>query len=469
MKMRGFLGTRAAAGWRGWWWACCVALAVAAHLYVGAVIPRLQSPDEPDHLRRAHMVSHGDWALFESPELRMSGGLTDSGFNAYVTSYHRLSAGGPEDRQLSQADVERLARMPWSGDRSTFVPVPGTGYYFPAIYIPQALGLRLGELAGMTVEASYRLAQTAAFLCSLALVMLAWRHWRMPPAAGALLLLPLSMLQSVSTSIDGLANGLVILVVSLFLEQWQKPTLRGPWMPVLCLCIFIIVTCRYHMAGLLCLPLLLAWRFRSWKMVALGCVTVAATLGWTLWAMQATLDTRANSTVSAATVLLHYLHAPLAFVEVFFRTWSDPELPTLYYESFLGRLGALDVRYGERQYLAMATLLLIAVAASVDWRSLGRAWPQRAALLFCGLVAIPLAFLAMLLTWTPHPAWVIYGVQGRYFMGPALVVAYALAAGSADTPRRSPLTVVGWASALALGVFSVATIPGLMFERFYLH
>lgn len=36
-----------------------------------------------------------------------------------------------------------------------------------------------------------------------------------------------------------------------------------------------------------------------------------------------------------------------------------------------------------------------------------------------------LILLATLVSWSPHPARVIEGVQGRYFMGPALVCAFA--------------------------------------------
>ncbi|MEG0003422.1 MAG: hypothetical protein RR857_16790, partial [Comamonas sp.] len=35
-------------------------------------------------------------------------------------------------------------------------------------------------------------------------------------------------------------------------------------------------------------------------------------------------------------------------------------------------------------------------------------------------------FTALLISWTPHPATIVHGIQGRYFIVPFLLLAYAL-------------------------------------------
>jgi hypothetical protein len=42
------------------------------------------------------------------------------------------------------------------------------------------------------------------------------------------------------------------------------------------------------------------------------------------------------------------------------------------------------------------------------------------------VASVLLAFALMLLTWSPFPTQMIEGVQGRYFIAPALMVAYGL-------------------------------------------
>jgi len=449
-----------------WVFVCVMVTVLAAHLWVGLSIPRLQSPDEPDHVRRAYLVAHGEF-LLSAPENQMSGGWVDSEFDAYLAAYHALSLPQHPGERVSQEWVNEQAAREWSGQRTRYAILPGTGFYFPLIYAPQALGILVGELTGQTIEASYRLAQFAALLTSLVLVFVAFRLWAMPPAAGALLLMPMSVFQVVSASIDGVANGLLLVVVTTFLSAWQNPRQRhhAAMLGVLCVGIFVVVTCRYQLAGLLLLPFALAWRRRSWACAALGLTVLAATLAWVGFAMATIVDNRVDIGADTATILAYYVTAPLEFAKVFYRSWADPELRALYYESFFGRLAATDVRYTDLQYRLMAALVLLITALSIERAQWRANWQARAVLAVCAVAAVPLTFLAMVLAWTPHPAFVVYGVQGRYFIGPALLLIYALS--RHDRGLRSRRVALAWVLVLVVGVFSVVTIPQLMAERFY--
>ncbi|MEG1454680.1 MAG: hypothetical protein RSC66_03800, partial [Comamonas sp.] len=41
------------------------------------------------------------------------------------------------------------------------------------------------------------------------------------------------------------------------------------------------------------------------------------------------------------------------------------------------------------------------------------------------LLSILATFTALLISWTPHPATIVHGIQGRYFIVPFLLLAYA--------------------------------------------
>ena len=62
----------------------------------------------------------------------------------------------------------------------------------------------------------------------------------------------------------------------------------------------------------------------------------------------------------------------------------------------------------------------------------------------------------MLVTWTPHPASVVKGVQGRYFVVPAILLGYA-ASGSAT--RQQPLRQ--WIGGLAVAGFALTSLTAL--------
>src|SRR5690606_28720966 len=115
-----------------WVFVCVMVTVLAAHLWVGLSIPRLQSPDEPDHVRRAYLVAHGEF-LLSAPENQMSGGWVDSEFDAYLAAYHALSLPQHPGERVSQEWVNEQAAREWSGQRTRYAILPGTGFYFPLI------------------------------------------------------------------------------------------------------------------------------------------------------------------------------------------------------------------------------------------------------------------------------------------------------------------------------------------------
>src|SRR5690606_268004 len=114
--------------------------------------------------------------------------------------------------------VRALSALEWASD-DIFVEIPATGYYFPLIYAPQALGLAIGEMAGLSVQQSYYLARYLAFSFSLLLIAAAFLLCPPNPLAVAILILPMSLFQLISTSMDGVAAALAVICISLFIKS----------------------------------------------------------------------------------------------------------------------------------------------------------------------------------------------------------------------------------------------------------
>jgi len=72
-------------------------------------------------------------------------------------------------------------------------------------------------------------------------------------------------------------------------------------------------------------------------------------------------------------------------------------------------------------------------------------------LLAAAAASVPLVFAALLVGWSEFPATRIEGVQGRYFIAPALLVAVALAA-----PRRPGHSLPAWRRAAGRAAGAVA-------------
>lgn len=404
------------------WW---LALMLLACLALGVLTPPLQSPDEADHIKRAYLLTKGQ-LLLQAPAGSASGGAIDQGLKAYLDRFEYLHA---QPQARVSAEIMAAARGDhWLG-REVFSTAPGTGFYFPVVYAPQALALALGKALGLTIHESYLWARVGALLASLMLLWLAFR-W-VPPnvAVLGLFLLPMSLFQLASASLDGITHALSYLLVATFLKlQAERKPVHEAAFWVLVLAVSLVASCRAHLLPLLILPAWVAWqsgRRRHWVGAAAAVLFV---LVWTAVAIQSTVHMRAQLGQSAAEVLGFYLAHPGRLVAVLGNTLGDPGITSFYLSSFIGRMGWLDAPLGLADLQRLGTLLAGLLLLALPWRrSFAALGAARGLLLGCGLLAAFLVMLALLVSWTPHPATVVEGVQGRYFFVPLLLLLAGLA------------------------------------------
>ena len=459
-----------------------LALATAAGL--SWLIPPMQSPDEESHIKRAYLISQGDF-LLQSLAPDLAGVIDDKETAAFKerARKHGGRIGGTIDlalanfvavhltlvreagKRFSATEKDLIAQKNWQRVRH-FQVLPGTGYYFPAIYAPQALGLAIGQRLNLSVQHSYDLAKGSTLLTCFALLGLAFRLITPNPLVAAFLLLPMSLFQLLSPTIDGLTMALAVLAVSLFLtsiDRGRKHTAGASW--GLAVCIFLLATSRTHLLPLLALPFFLAWQRRSRRDFYLGCLTAVATLGWVLFALQTTNDPRIVRSHTTTQLLMQYAADPLAYFKIVIASVGDAGLFTFYQQSFIGILGWLDTPLAGYFYPTLWAGLALCALASVSISALQKDWSARLLLIVIAIACIALVFLAMLVTWTPHPALLIQGVQGRYFLVPAILLGCA-ASGSAT--QHAP--VRRWISGLVVAGFALTSLIALtmvLFSRYH--
>lgn len=440
------------------------------------LVPAMQSPDEGSHIYRAYMISRGELLLQPIPErltepiesaevaafigrARLnggrSGGFIDLGLLAFSDGYMALA--GKADHRLSAAEQGRLTGLVWVGS-TRYYPLPGTGYYFPAVYAPQALGLAVGQRLELTVAQSYQSMRATTMLACFALLWMAFRRLWPNPLVAAILLLPMSLFQLVSPTIDGFTTSLAVLAASLFLASADRDRKHSAAASCgLAFCIFLLATSRTQLLPMLALPFYLAWHRRSRRDFFLGCLITVATLTWILFALQTTNDPRIVRSQTTTQLLMQYATDPWAYFKIVMASLGNAELSTFYQQSFIGILGWLDTPLVDYFYPALWTGLALCTLASVSLSTVQDDWSARLLLVAIAVASIGLIFLAMLVTWTPHPASVVKGVQGRYFVVPAILLGYA-----ASGYATQQLAARQWIAGLAVAGFALTSLAALM-------
>jgi uncharacterized membrane protein len=408
-----------------------LAVAFAISLAIASLIPPMQSPDEHSHLARAYMISRGQILLSTPPGLD-SGGMVDSNFVAFFQVHEKLARDAKA--RLDEAMQAKVAAVRWGG-REIRYPVPGTGYNVPLIYGPHALGFWLGRHLHLGIAKSYQLVRVFCLLSCLGLLAWAFRLLHPPVLVPALLLLPMTVFQMVSPTLDGVTTCLAVLTLSIFLRRvLAKEDLPPAYGWIFGVSVALLASSRAQLVPLLALPFYLAWKRRSRRDALVGVAALIVSAAWTLYALTHTVDLRIERPQSTGALLLHYLAHPGAFLRIVFHTLADSEMSISYERSFIGILAWLDTLLPDWSYRVLWIALGLCAAASILAIKPGEALLARAGLALAALAAAGLVFLAMLVTWTPVPSVFIHGVQGRYFIVPAIILAYAT--GATMTPRR---------------------------------
>lgn len=439
-------------------------LKILAAIIIGALfsamIPPLQSPDEIDHIKRAYLLSKGQFVL-DSPAGLSSGGDVDTGLLQYMDLYSSL----PHHPQakVTQEISSAAQNIKWSGTRE-FSPAPGTGYYFPLAYAPQAFGLMTGELLDLSVETSYRLARLMVLVSSVLLISIAFSIFPANPLTVALLIIPMSIFQFASASLDAFTTSLAIVAISLFLKMNDRKPGDAAWFVyALGICIFLVVSSRVHLIAMLVIPYLAYFSTKDKRHLYFAAIISIATFAWLFVAIEFTHDHRVAGAVPASEAIKYYLTNPAAFIQAVANTLGYGKLLILYIKSFIGSLGALDTWFSNDYYYSIFGILVLLAVCSV---SPGKIGLHRKVLLIIAGTSVFLIFFAILVTANRIPVEIMRGVQGRYFLVPVLLASYSLT-GTIEASRGIRRICI-FALLAAQAVATIWCMPELLINRYFI-
>lgn len=445
--------------------ALCVLLIFLFGLVISTAVPPFQSPDEFEHITRAALLGNGDVVL-RAPAGQSSGGMIDSGLARYMDQYAKFPFN--PDTKLSSKDITQSKNIRWSGVQE-FRPALGMAYYFPAIYAIHTLGLKLGEWLDLSIDISYKLSRLLLLSAICLILFYSFELYQPSAVVLALLVVPMSLFQFASASLDGIGTAIAIFIISVFLNATSANKPISSRLFYLMIAAWLLVaSSRLQLFPMILLPLVLGYATKRYLYIYLSGVAACAVIGWQLVILKTIVDGRVSLGASSGEILVFYLSDLTKLLEVIRATLSNTDLLKGYFSSFFGVLGWLDTPFkgAEYKYLFLVTALLAAL--SIGYKTITSHLSSRITLLVSSFGAVATIFLAMLVTWTPHPAIYIDGVQGRYFLIPALMVGYALS-GDNQWPDRPRIQKLSFAILLLLALCSVTSTLNLLIDRYYLY
>ncbi len=441
--------------------------------------PPFFAPDEVNHAKRELELSRGELLAHETAQ--GVGGAMDTNVLRVMERSGLLQVAVIErfpkmrqrpDGRLTAAQLAEMRQVRWSGV-SVFTKFQNTALYPPLLYLPQALGWRLGELIGASVVESLWLAR---LLASLSAILLGWLALRLCGggrwALLLCLLLPTELALNASCSQDALLLPAACLTAVLLARSIQlgraASTLEVAGV-VLLLSACIGARVPYlPMAFAILLPVMNLPRLETralWRPTVGVAIIFLLVGGWAsrVHHFGTMVDPAANPALQTAFVL----HQPLR-AAVFLLRGTVAVTPVLAVMG-LEVLGGNDVFAPKFIYglLALGVISVLWLAPRLPTMQ-NRA---RGLLLVSLLGTVLLMSLSEYLIWTPVGVPAVRGLQSRYYL-PLLPFTLLL-------PVWKELHLPGWLkvaprlrgrlllAGTAVFVVAILVTPWIAARRFY--
>lgn len=407
-------------------------------LAMNLVFAPLHAPDDYDHLQRAYTLAHGSLWPVTIPD-HSSGGMIDAALSEMIErqkpAIFNWPREGPLRQSLGLSPSDRSA-MHWSEEKA-FSEFPGAASYMPLLYAPQSAAIWAGERFGLTLERTTLLARLANGFTGVALVTVALACCPLGAASMLLiLLLPKTLVQFASNSADPTLHAIMVCIVVFCIKS-----VVGGWTPrtrhfVLAAAgLFIIAGARPPLLVLTLLPLWVAWRHRNMAAVAVLFSAALLVAAWFAAVLPLIIDLRCGPTEPLASKMLTFFQQGPSLISQ--SVWVHK---TYYFKSFVGELGWGSGQEGRLNevpmWIYLTSIPMIGYAAAVDGNKRST-FPMvlRSVMLLCSLGMVVATFASLYGLCTIPGSPVIGGVQGRYFVAPALLGMVALTGCWRPLPR----------------------------------
>lgn len=417
-----------------------------------------QAPDEGNHFFRAYQIAEG--RLLAVRMGQKVGGWLPTEVVDVVAPFSYVPF--HPDRKIDTALLSTLVRKPVGRER-TFVDYPNTALNAPIIYLPQAAGIAIGRVFGLS---ALTMTYVGRLLCLFCFICLLWLAIRTTPIFKWVMvligLMPMPLFLAASLSSDTLINGASILLTALVLhasigdtEECLDPGSAGA---IAGLCIILSMSKLVYapLSGLVMIIPSLRFGGRMHKAAYCGGVMAAGLAAAVLWGLEARSIYVHLHGSDAGKQLMLILTAPGMFVNALLNTFSLQWVAII--ETFVGLLGWLDTSLPTWIWKTYPWALFMTAFLDSGKGHPLRAWQKAWLGIICSLGLLLIA-TAMYLSWTKPGAPVVEGILGRYLIPLALPALLLFQNRMFPLRSRLPLGAV-------LTVYSMAVLGTTCFKLY---
>ena len=389
-------------------------------LVVSMLTPPFQSPDEPVHLSRAYSVATG--------QIILKGGQVDIDKNLVQFKNLNENIRFHYDQKRTKEQEIQLRSIKWSNENMS-EGIAGSAVYLPILYVPQGIGLLLGKLFNLSIYHSYELAKLFSLISCIFLIWISSKFYPIPALAYIFIAMPMSIFQISSSSPDGLSFSISFLIGSILIKILENKVFDKKLIYILAISLVSLVTIRINLFPIFLLIFLIFIQSKEVnenKGMFVILLSFLLSLGWIILAYKTIMiDSNGSgnfnqSGMTATDKILYFLSHKKEFFMFFVNTFLNEKEMSWQYKHFIGVLGWSDTHLEKWMYYYLTIIIFIISALTIKLNRICKdIFPF---VIF--FIVILFTFFILLVTWTDLSSPIILGVQGRYFIPFAIILAY---------------------------------------------
>jgi len=381
------------------------------------LMPPFQVPDEPAHFYRS-------WGLAQGRVLppRDFHEVLPENVWTLVAAFPigAINSPGPYEGYSPHKIGDLLGEEISSHKASRVTAIPSQN---PVGYLPQALGIEVARVTGLSPLAAFYLARASNLLVAVLLVFLALR---IAPFGKVMFLipalLPVTVAEMASVSPDALAISGAMFFTALTLALSERTVVRTGQMALVAATAGVLLAIKPGYFALAALIFLIPPRSlpsrRTWALWMSGIVAlvlfIAVLMAVTPPTAPADLASQLGPSVPGADALsqLRWSAAhPLGFVDAMFNTIGTSASDIAF--TMTSMLSWYTIRVSQVAGLLLLGLVLVLIPGLESEPGVGLR--RRAILLGTWVASVSMICLALYMAQTPVGHTFVYGIQGRYF------------------------------------------------------
>ncbi|MBR3263989.1 DUF2142 domain-containing protein [Candidatus Saccharibacteria bacterium] len=382
-------------------------IAIPLGLMYLVAIPVGRVADEPSHFFRALEISQGK--ILSSMGEKGGGGELSVKYNEALNN---------DDIKYNDY-FERLKITESAEDEKTYISYYNTAIYSPTCYLPQAIGIFIGNLFHAPILICALLGRLFNLVFFIVLIFFSIK--KAPILKFAIFfvsLLPMTLHQAASLSSDVVTYATAVALFAFVLNHLYDKTkrqFRAKDYIIMCVLCLVLGMCKYAYLPICLLVLLIPkekFKTAKQKFWSIGLLAVGIILLNIIWFFMTRHFFMQREGISSVEQVKYILHHPFGLIVAIIDTLVVKGR-TIFETTFGSSLEWLDVGIGDLPVLILVIMFCIFIYRYRQF-TISPLLKRMAIFVFCIITAM---FIGIeYLTWTPVGAGYVDGIQGRYFL-----------------------------------------------------